>query len=101
MVLAAGSGFLSAVILFVDRAPSALFGLFLGNAFVAIAFFDVFGLTFLFVGVGLFFAAGNVRTPYRLHLKGCSGCALGRCTQALPPANNATRGEVKKRPSRR
>jgi hypothetical protein len=48
---AAGAAFLSAVRAFVHGRPSAALGHFFRQAAVFVSFFDVLGLSFLFVGI--------------------------------------------------
>src|SRR5450830_197238 len=57
LVLAAGTGFASTSGDFVFRCPSAPLCLFVADAALFIAFFDVGNLTFLFIGVGRFIAS--------------------------------------------
>src|ERR1700737_4602385 len=60
--LVAAAGFL------VDRRPRAPFGFLLADAAMLVSFLDVFGLTFLFVGIAGFVAARHDRLPQRCGL---------------------------------
>ena len=54
-----GASFLAAAIVFVNCSPGPAFGLVMGYTLIFVTILDVFGLTLLFVGVGIFIALGH------------------------------------------
>lgn len=69
----AGSGLLTTAILFIDGGPAYAFSLLFGSSLVFIGFLNMFGLTFLLIGISGFATTWHRILLYQGRVRVCYG----------------------------